>query len=134
MDQSRSAASKVQFEKIGQVAITVTDLDRARAFYRDVLGMRFLFDAGPLAFFQCGDVRLMLATEEKPGPRGGTVLYFKVEDIREVYVALQTRNADVTDAPHLIAKMPDHDLWMAFVKDPDGNLIGMMSEVRPPAA
>lgn len=134
MDQSHTPASIVQFDKIGQIALTVTDLDRARAFYRDVLGMRFLFDAGPLTFFQCGDIRLMLATEEKPAPRGGTVLYFKVEDIHGAYSALQARNADVTDAPHLIAKMPDHDLWMAFVKDPDGNLIGMMSEVRPPAA
>lgn len=134
MYQSHTPASIVQFDKIGQIAITVTDLDRARAFYRDVLGMRFLFDAGPLTFFQCGDIRLMLAREEKAGPRGGTVLYFKVEDIHAAYAALQTRHADVTDAPHVIAKMPDHDLWMAFLKDPDGNLIGMMSEVRPPAA
>ena len=129
--QSHTPASTVQLEKIGQIAITVDDLDRARAFYRDTLGMRFLFDAGHLCFFQCGDIRLMISATPDPGPRGGTIIYFKVEDIQTVYGALQAKNVDLIDTPHLIAKMPDHDLWMAFLKDPDGNVIGIMSEVRP---
>lgn len=130
--QSHTPASTVQFEKIGQIAITVTDLDRARTFYRDTLGMRFLFDAGHLCFFQCGDIRLMVSATPDPEPRGGTILYFKVEDIHAVYAALEQRGVELVQAPHVVAKMPDHDLWMAFLKDPDGNLIGMMSEVRAP--
>lgn len=129
--QSHTPASQVQFEKIGQIAITVTDLDRARSFYRDTLGMRFLFDAGPMCFFQCGDIRLMIGVTDKAEPRGGTILYFTVEDIHAVYAALEQRGVELIQAPHLVAKMPDHDLWMAFLKDPDGNAIGMMSEVRP---
>jgi methylmalonyl-CoA/ethylmalonyl-CoA epimerase len=128
--QSHTPASQVQFEKIGQIAISVTDLERARAFYRDTLGMRFLFDAGTMCFFQCGDVRLLIGTAEKAEPRGGTILYFKVEDIHGVYAALEQRGVEFVQKPHLVAKMPDHDLWMAFLKDPDGNVIGMMSEVR----
>lgn len=129
--QSHTPASRVEFEKIGQIAITVTDVDRARAFYRDTLGMRFLFDAGKMCFFQCGDIRLMVSATPDLRPHGGTILYFKVEDIRSVYAELEQRGAHLIQAPHLVAKLPDHDLWMAFLKDPDGNIIGMMSEARP---
>lgn len=129
--QSHTPASRVQLEKIGQIAITVTDIERARAFYRDTLGMRFLFDAAHLCFFQCGDIRLMVSATQDPKPRGGTILYFKVEDIRGVYAELEQRSVDLVQAPHLVARLPDHDLWMAFLKDPDGNIIGLMSEVRP---
>ncbi len=131
--QSHTPASQVQFEKIGQIALTVTDLARAKDFYMNTLGMRFLFDAGTLVFFQCGDIRLMLGLAEREGPRGGTILYFKVEDIHAVFEILRARGVEFVDAPHLIAKMPDHDLWMVFLKDPDGNVLGVMSEVRPPA-
>lgn len=128
--QSPTPASRAQLEKIGQIAITVTDIDRARAFYRDTLGMRFLFDAGQMCFFQCGDIRLMVSATADHGSRGGTILYFKVEDIRGVYAELEQRSVELVQAPLLVAKLPDHDLWMAFLKDPDGNIIGMMSEVR----
>jgi methylmalonyl-CoA/ethylmalonyl-CoA epimerase len=130
--QSHTPEAIVHFEKIGQIAITVTDLARAKDFYLNSLGMRFLFDAGQLTFFQCGDIRLMISEAEKPGPRGGTILYFKVEDIQAVYGHLQGRGVEFLEPPHLIAKMPDHDLWMAFLRDPDGNVMGVMSEVRQP--
>jgi methylmalonyl-CoA/ethylmalonyl-CoA epimerase len=130
--QSHTPDSVVHLEKIGQIAITVTDLARARDFYLNTLGMRFLFETGPLVFFQCGDIRLMLSNTEAAGPRGGTVLYFKVEDIHAVYEALRARGANLVDTPHLIAKMPDHDLWMVFLMDPDENLIGVMCEVPQP--
>jgi len=128
--QSHTPESVVQFEKIGQIAITVTDLARARDFYQNTLGMRFLFDAGRLTFFQCGDIRLMVSATDKPGPRGGTILYFKVEDIQAVYAHLRQQGVEFLEPPHLVAKMPDHDLWMAFLNDPDGNVLGVMSEVR----
>lgn len=127
--QSHTPASQVQLEKIGQIAITVSNFERARDFYLNTLGMRFLFDAGQMAFFQCGDIRLMIGTSEADHPRGGTILYFKVEDIHSVYSSLQGRNVEFVQAPHLVARMPDHDLWMAFLKDPDGNVLGVMSEV-----
>ncbi len=117
-------------EKIGQIAITVDDLARARNFYQNTLGMKFLFDAGQLAFFQCGDIRLMLSTSEKQEPRGGTILYYKVADIHATHAALISRGVEFFQNPHLIAKMPDHDLWMAFLKDTEGNTIGIMCEVR----
>ena len=122
--------------RIGQVAIAVADLDRAVAWYGDVLGLPLLFRAPPgLAFFDCGGVRLMLSRPEPPdtGTRAG-VLYYQVPDIRAAHASLLARGAAFVDAPHLVARLPDHDLWMAFCHDSEGNLLGLMSEVRPPAA
>jgi predicted enzyme related to lactoylglutathione lyase len=124
-----STPAVVRFDKIGQIALTVSDLSRAKDFYQNSLGMKFLFDAGNLAFFQCGEIRLMLGTQEKPEPRGGTILYFKVDDIQATYEALKRAGVEFFQAPHLIAKMPDHDLWMAFLKDPDDNTLGVMCEL-----
>jgi methylmalonyl-CoA/ethylmalonyl-CoA epimerase len=131
--QSQTPAPQVQLEKIGQIALTVTDLARAKEFYGNTLGIRFLFDAGTMAFFQCGDIRLLIGLAETETPRGGTIVYFKVDDIHGVYEILRARQVEFVDAPHLIARMPDHDLWMTFLKDPDGNVLGLMSEVRRPA-
>jgi catechol 2,3-dioxygenase-like lactoylglutathione lyase family enzyme len=119
--------------EIGQIAITVSDVARATAFYRDVLGLRFLFSAGPnLAFLAAGSVRLMLTTAQGHGEAGkNSTLYFKVGDIVAAHAALIARGAKDERAPQLTARMPDHKLWMAFVRDPDGNLVGLMSEVRP---
>ncbi len=116
---------------IGQASINVHDLDRAVAFYRDSLGLRFLFQAGPkMAFFDCGGLRLMLAMPERPEfDHPGSVLYFKVADIHGVTATLQSRGVQFEGPPHLIAAMPDHDLWMAFFRDVDGNLAALMSEV-----
>ena len=121
--------ASVRFDRIGQIAITVGDLARAKNFYQNVLGMRFLFDAADhLSFFQCGDIRLMISATDSPEPRGGTIIYFKVDDIHAIYTILKEQDVQLLDAPHLIAKMPDHDLWMMFFKDPDGNTIGVMCE------
>lgn len=128
--QSQTPASILQFERIGQIALTVTNLARSIDFYKNTLGMRFLFETGHLAFFLCGDIRLMISTGEgKPG--GGTIIYFKVQDIHGVYERLRARGVEFVDTPHLIAKMPDHDLWMVFLKDPDGNVLGVMCELPP---
>lgn len=118
--------------EIGQIAITVSDVAKATAFYRDVLGLKFLFSAGPnLAFFAAGSVRLMLSTPEGAGEPGkNSFLYFKVSDITAVHAAIVARGATDAETPRMVAKMPDHDLWIGFVKDMDGNLVGLMSEVR----
>jgi methylmalonyl-CoA/ethylmalonyl-CoA epimerase len=119
----------VNLERIGQIALTVDDIALAKDFYQNTLGMKFLFEAGHLAFFKCGDIRLMLTTPEKPDARGGTILYFKVDDIHATYGTLKEREANFIDEPHLISKMPDHDLWMVFLKDPFENILGIMCEI-----
>jgi methylmalonyl-CoA/ethylmalonyl-CoA epimerase len=118
--------------QIGQIAMPVRNVERAIAFYRDVLGMRFLFQAPPgLGFFDCSGVRLML-----DGPAGaqagahGSVLYYKVPDLQDAFATLTGRGVAFEGQPHLIAKMPDHELWMAFFRDPEGNLLALMDEVR----
>jgi methylmalonyl-CoA/ethylmalonyl-CoA epimerase len=132
--QSHTPESIVHLEKIGQVALTVTDLGRARNFYEHTLGMRFLFDAGSMVFFQCGDIRFALGGESGNAPHGGTILYFMVEDLATVHAHLAAQGVDFVQPPHLVARMPDHDLWLAFFHDPDQNVIGLMSEVRRPSA
>jgi len=118
--------------EIGQIAIVVSDVARATTFYRDVLGLKFLFGAGPnLAFLQAGSVRIMLSTPQGHGEAGkNSILYFKVDDIAEMHAAVVARGAKNERAPGLTAKMPDHELWIGFVRDPDDNLVGLMSEVR----
>lgn len=122
--------SEVKLEQIGQVALTVKDLARAKAFYRDVLGMTFLFDAGTMAFFQCGAVRVMIGIAEEEAAVGGTILYYKVTKITEVCEELTRRGVQFLQPAHEVAKMPDHVLWMAFLKDSEGNVLGLMEEVR----
>ena len=95
--------------------------------------MKFLFDAGTMAFFQCGPVRLMIGVGERPSSPTGTILYFKVQDIEATCATLKRRHVHFVEGAHCVAKMPDHELWMAFVKDPDGNALGLMSEVRQPS-
>jgi methylmalonyl-CoA/ethylmalonyl-CoA epimerase len=126
-------ASGFGLSQIGQIAISVQDVDKAVAFYRDVLGLKLLFQAPPgLAFFDCGGVRLMLARPEKPEfDHPASTLYFKVADIQQATATLESRGVRFEEEPHLIAKMPDHELWMAFFRDGERNLLGLMSEVRP---
>ncbi|MDQ1407022.1 MAG: methylmalonyl-CoA/ethylmalonyl-CoA epimerase [Acidobacteriaceae bacterium] len=116
--------------KIAQIAINVHDVDRATAFYRDVLVFPHLFRAGQLSFFNCGDVRLMLSPPEKPEfDHPASILYFQVEDIRAAFQRLKSAGVKFGDEPHLIARMPTHELWMTFFHDTEGNLLALMSEV-----
>ncbi|HTM51069.1 MAG TPA: VOC family protein [Bryobacteraceae bacterium] len=115
---------------IGQIALTITDLDRAVDFYRDKLGLRFLFQVPRLAFFDCGGVRLMLGPAEKSGEQFSSVIYFRVDSIQAAYETMSARGVAFEAAPHLVAKMPDHELWMAFFRDPDRNLLALMCEVK----
>ena len=122
---------QTKLDQIGQISIRVHDIERAVAFYRDGLGLEFLFDAGPLAFLMCGDVRLMLAKPESDEfDHPSSTLYFRVDDIHAARDELLGRGVPFDDEPHLIAKMPDHELWMAFFRDPDRNVHGLMAEVR----
>lgn len=125
------AGIQLALEKIGQIAIMVKDVQRATEFYRDKLAMKYLFTAGDLAFFDCGGIRLMLGKPE--GADSGTsTIYFKVPEINEAHEQMKSRGVHFVDKPHLIAKLPDHDLWMTFFRDSEGNMLGLMTEVRPP--
>jgi predicted enzyme related to lactoylglutathione lyase len=117
--------------QIGQIFVNVKDLDRAIAFYRDMLGMRFLFTAPPgMAFFECGDIRIMLGRADKPEiDHPASIIYYKVDDIEKVYEVFNARGIEFIVKPHLVAPMPTYDLWLADFKDSEGNILALMSEV-----
>lgn len=124
-------ATQLRLSRIGQIAVSVKDVERATAFYRDRLGMQHLFSAPPgLSFFDCSGVRVMLSRPEGPDRGHGTsILYFHVPDIQQAYRALQDQGVRCHDAPHLIATMDTYDLWMAFFYDSEDNMMAVMSEV-----
>ena len=121
----------VGITRLGQIAINAKDVERATAFYQDVLGLKLLFKAPPgLAFFDCGGVRLMLDHAEKPEhDHLSSVLYFSVPDIQSAHGKLKESGVRFEDEPHVIARMPAHDLWMTFFRDSEENLMALMSEV-----
>jgi predicted enzyme related to lactoylglutathione lyase len=134
VDSSATNPVKTEYKlsEIRQIAITVSDVETALAFYRDVLGLTFLFRPSPnLAFLSAGDVRIMLSTPQGAGTVGhNSILYFKVADIAATHAAILGRGAKNERLPQLAARMPDHELWTGFVRDPDGNLVGLMEEKR----
>lgn len=125
-------SNEYRLSEIRQIAVTVSDVTKALAFYRDVLGLTFLFRPAPtLAFLAAGSVRLMLTTPQGAGTIGQkSILYFGVSDLEATHAAILARGASNERSPQLAAQMPDHELWMAFVRDPDGNLVGLMEEKR----
>lgn len=126
------ASSNFKLNQIGQIALTINDLDKAVEFYRDTLGLSHLFSAPPgLAFFACGNVRLMLSRPEKPGgEKFSAAVYFKVDNIDEAHKSLRDRKVSFEAEPHLVARMPSHELWVAFFRDPDQNLLALMCEKK----
>jgi methylmalonyl-CoA/ethylmalonyl-CoA epimerase len=128
----------LNLDRIGQIALAVADVDRAEAFYKDVLGLRKLYRFGDLTFFDCAGVRLMIEKAHTPeNIKNASVIYFRCADIALAVRELETRGVTFQSKPHLIAKMDDHDLWMAFFPDPDGHLLALMQEApkgyAPPA-
>lgn len=121
-----------QISKVGQVALNVRDIGRATAFYRDVLGLRHLFSAPPrMAFFDCAGLRLLLGEpQEGTEAHGSTLLYYQVPDIDAAHAELVKSGVEIDVAPHFVAKMPDHDLWLATYKDGEGNTFALMCERR----
>ena len=117
--------------RIHQISMRAHDVDRAVCFYRDMLGLPFLFAAPPrLAFFDCDGVRLMLSTPEPGFDHPGSVLYFAVEDIRQMHQALTARGVVFRTEPHKIATLADREVWLADFEDTEGNTLALMSEPR----
>lgn len=125
-------SSSSKLSTIHQIAITVSEIDTALAFYHGILGLDLLLRAGPnLAFLDAEGVRLMLTTPQGAGSVGAnSILYFSVPDIGAVHSSLVDKGAASERAPEIAAKMPDHELWTGFLRDPDGNLVGLMEEKR----
>jgi predicted enzyme related to lactoylglutathione lyase len=117
--------------QVGQIFVNVKDLDRAIAFYRDILGMTFLFQAPPgMAFFDCGGVRIMLGVADKPElDHPASIIYYKIDDIEKVAEVFKARGVEFILDPRLVAPMPTYDLWLADFKDSEGNILALMSEV-----
>lgn len=116
--------------QIGQISITVHDLDRAVAFYKEKLGLKHLFTVSKMGFFDCGGIRLMLAIPESPEfDHPSSVIYFGVDDIQTVFTHLSEAGVQFEQPPHFIAKMDSYDLWMAFFRDSENNLLSLMSNV-----
>jgi predicted enzyme related to lactoylglutathione lyase len=122
--------ARLSLSQIGQVAINAHDLARATEFYRDMLGIKYLFSGPKMSFFDCGGIRLMLSIPEKPEyDHPSSILYFKVDDIHEAYNSLTSRDVRFESKPALVASMPEYDLWMSFFKDSEDNLLAFMCEV-----
>jgi len=125
------ASVNVGISRLGQIQVRAHDVERAATFYQEVLGLKLLFKAPPgLAFFDCGGVRLMIDRPEKPEfDHPSSILYFAVPDIQAAHAQLKQSGVRFEDEPHMIARMPDHDLWMTFFRDSEDNLMALMSEV-----
>jgi methylmalonyl-CoA/ethylmalonyl-CoA epimerase len=118
--------------RLGQIQVRTHDVERAADFYEKILGLKLLFKAPPgLAFFDCGGVRLILDHPEKPEfDHASSILYFSVPDIQASHAKLIEKGVRFEDEPHMIARMPDHDLWMTFFRDSEDNVLALMSEVK----
>ncbi len=129
------SATDIRLDRIGQIALTVHDLDRATVFYRDALGMRLLFAVPGMVFFDCGGIRLLLGLPEgerkeaDADSQPSSFLYYRVDDIQAAHTALVVRGVSFIREPQLVARMETFDLWLAFFRDPDGNGLALMSEV-----
>ena len=120
--------SDLAIQGIGQISVTARDLARATRFYRDTLGLKHLFSAGNMAFFDCGGIRLMLAIPQMPEyNHPSSILYLNVPAIRPAFEILKTRSVKFESEPFLLEKLPDQDLWMAFFRDSEENLLALMS-------
>lgn len=126
-----SEHTPIGIERVGQIAINARELDRATAFYRDTMGIPYLFGIPGASFFQCGPIRLMVALAEGPEQdHPASIVYYAVPDIHAAAARLGERGVKLEEEPRMVARMPDHELWMTFLRDTEGNLLALMSEVR----
>jgi len=122
--------TNLSVKSIGQIAVNVKDVARAVTFYRDVVGLPLLFETNGLAFFQCGETRLLLSLPEKPEfDHPSSVFYFKVDHLENTVATMKEAGAEFIDEPHMVGTMGDTEIWMAFFKDTEGNTHAVMSEI-----
>jgi methylmalonyl-CoA/ethylmalonyl-CoA epimerase len=128
--EAKPSGAGVGVRRLGQVSVNARDVARARAFYEDVLELRHLFDASGMSFFDCGGVRLMVSLPESAEYAHTSVLYLEVGDIHASYRMLVDRGVRFEGAPHRIADLDDRELWMAFFRDSEANMLALMSEIE----
>lgn len=115
--------------EVAQVALTITNIDASTTFYRDTLGLNHMFTAGNMAFFDCGNLRLLLGlAEDGKQATGGSVLYFRVSDIEAAHNALVANEVQIEKPPTATHRTKEHELWLAFFRDPDGNILALFEE------
>ena len=120
----------IKLGRVGQIARSVKDIEAARSWYRDVLGLEHLYSFGNLAFFDCGGLRLFLS--EGDGGASESILYFSVDDVRSAADSLAARGVEIINAPHMIHRHEDGaEEWMAFFNDNEARPLGLMSIARP---
>lgn len=126
----------ISLNQIGQIVVTVNDVDVAENFYTEKLGLRKLYRYGDLLFFDCAGIRLLVEKGAEPFKPSSSILYFRVADINLVFSEFKKKRVEFIDQPHLVSPMEDHDLWMVFFKDPAGNMHALMQEApkgyKPP--
>jgi catechol 2,3-dioxygenase-like lactoylglutathione lyase family enzyme len=131
--ETGAGTDSVKISKLGQIGVAVADLEAMTAFYRDRLGVPFLFAAPGMSFFDLGGVRLMLSLPERGSEaRHGSILYLDVADIAAAHAALLARGVVFAGVPHAVHRYPGGELWMAFFHDPEGNMLALMSDVPTP--
>jgi methylmalonyl-CoA/ethylmalonyl-CoA epimerase len=113
--------------RIAQVALTVRDIEQGIVFYRDALGLTFLFRTPTMAFFDCGGTRILIGTENATA-QAGAFLYFAVDDITAAHKELVDAGVSFDEPPHMVAKLPDREVWLAVFRDPAGTIHHLMSE------
>src|SRR5687768_11978000 len=130
-EQATGTGGGAPVRKLGQLGVSVQDLEAMTAFYRDAVGLRFLFAAPGMSFFDLGGVRLMLSLPEKGSEhRHGSILYLDVADIAAAHAALLARGVAFEGKPHVVHRYPGGELWVAFFSDPEGNMLALMSDVK----
>jgi len=118
--------ANVVLERIGQISVRVRDVERAVVFYRDALGLKYLFQAPGMAFFQAGEVWLYLTSAAEPGfDHPASLLYFDVEDIGAAFDALRARGVTFRDRPHRVHRMENRELWLSFFEDGEDNVFAI---------
>lgn len=122
------SADTFGLNQIGQILVAVKDIDRAVGFYRDVLGMKFLFQFPGMAFFDCGGIRLYLGVAEKPEFDRTSIIYYRVPSMADAVEVLKGRGVEFVGEPHKTHEDARHELWLAAFRDPDGNYLELMSE------
>ncbi|CAG9620019.1 VOC family protein [Sutcliffiella rhizosphaerae] len=123
----------MDIHKIGQIGVPVKDIDRATLFYKKTLELSHLFSSGSMAFFECGNSRILLSVpENEEYEYASSVIYFQVKDIHQSYESLKEKHVYMLDKPHLVTKIGDTETWMVFFKDSEGNTLALMSECQVP--
>lgn len=121
-------SERISVKGLGQVSLVAEDVSRATAFYRDIVGLRHLFEGGGMSFFDLEGVRLVIGPKGGEAEHGSSILYFRVADIGAAHESLAASQVVVLEAPQEVHRQGDTALWLAFYRDSEGNAFALMEE------